>query len=286
MAIAKKSDSLEKDAYGKSKIERYGWVANDQPGQMMMIPKAELEVDFSYQRKPTEIKVLRMARRWSWAACGVLLVAVRPDGTKWVLDGSNRLHAALRRDDIQKMPCIVFQSLGRDFEAESFLLANTDRKPVASLDKYRTAIVAKRHTALIVNKVCSELGITVSTDHCNMPKTTRVVTAFLAIVDTEGEQGEEVLRKVLEVAVQVCSDRPISNVIVCGTYQLYKTVDGGLCERLVSRMVSVGCDELERMAAGYVAMSGKGGPGSWAKGMMEAINATLRHKFEFIRKSK
>lgn len=286
--MSKNSSTEDKLADGRSKVERYAWVVCDSPGELRMIPKRDLAVDFSYQRRPIDTKVLRIAGEWSWVGCCVITVAKRADGTLWVIDGSHRMHAALRRDDISHLPCVVFDSKGSEFEAKGFLKGNCNRKPVAALDVYRAAIVAGDKVALTVARVCSDVGVTVTADNnsYHTPKTTRVVSALQKIVREWEEDGESALREILSACCRICQDRSISNTMVQSINHMRRYLEGGLTDRLISRMESIGPSELEKAAAAYVALSKSGGPVSQCKGMLEVINQRLTHKFELKRKVK
>jgi len=94
----------QEKAMGKSKIERYGWTVQDGQGELRLISKHDLAVDYaSYQRIANNAKTLVLARDWSWIACGALIVASR-GGALHVVDGGHRLVAAMKRDDITMLP--------------------------------------------------------------------------------------------------------------------------------------------------------------------------------------
>ena len=107
-------------------------VANDgEPGELLYLNKNILEIDHSYQRNAKNARVLKLARRWNWLSCGVLTVAKR-SGRYYVVDGQHRLMAALKRADIDQLPCLVFESSEMREEAVAFRDANKERRPINS----------------------------------------------------------------------------------------------------------------------------------------------------------
>lgn len=127
----------EQNAKGSDKIERYGWKVRDEKGNLEWLPKNNLHIDKAYQRNLSEEKRLRIASNFSWIAFGALSVALRPDGTFWIIDGSHRHAAAMSRSDIKDVPCVLFSTVGDGVdEANGFLALNTARKPLEYLDKF------------------------------------------------------------------------------------------------------------------------------------------------------
>ena len=93
----------EKTAYGQDKVARYNLTVRNAPGEFLMIPKTELEVDSAYQRnKINQRRVDTLTRTWDWIACGCLVVALRDDNQWFVMDGQHRKLAADQRSDIQE----------------------------------------------------------------------------------------------------------------------------------------------------------------------------------------
>jgi len=108
----------EKTAQSHDKTARYAWTIKNAPGEFLMIPKSELEVDHAYQRdRINQRRVEELARAWDWIACGCLVVALRDDNKWFVVDGQHRKLAADQRSDIRELPCLVFETAGRREEA-------------------------------------------------------------------------------------------------------------------------------------------------------------------------
>lgn len=122
------------------KVNRYDWALPGDDGQYRCIPVADLKIDHSYQRAEVgDQTILAIARNFKWSAFGVIIVMERASGVLYVVDGQQRLAAVKRRGDIDKVPCMVFQSGGKDHEAQAFIDLNTARTKVPAMDKFVAA---------------------------------------------------------------------------------------------------------------------------------------------------
>jgi hypothetical protein len=138
------------------KIKLVGMI--DKPGEFLMIEKEELYCDFAYQRdKRNERKINNMALNWSWVLCNTLAIAIRRD-VWYVLDGFSRKLAADKRDDIKKLPCMVYELEGREVEAIMFVRLNCDKTHVKSFNKFRALIFGKDETAVELEKLFQSTG--------------------------------------------------------------------------------------------------------------------------------
>jgi len=123
-----------------NKVERYDWALPGDSGQFRCIPVGDLKIDHSYQRQQVgDGTVIKIARDFSWSMFGVLIAMERANGNLYVVDGQQRLAASIRRGDIDKVPCYVFKSDGKDHEARAFLGLNTSRTKVSAVDKFIAA---------------------------------------------------------------------------------------------------------------------------------------------------
>jgi hypothetical protein len=143
----------------QTKVERYGWVIKDQPGQFAWVPKAQLKIDHDYQRDAIgRAKVLAIAGQWCWVALGVLIVARRPDGSLWVMDGQHRKLASDKRADVHTLPCLIFDATDRTYEARAFLDINTGRRPMSTLDRFKSLVMAADSHALAAKQLVEADG--------------------------------------------------------------------------------------------------------------------------------
>src|SRR5262249_9072390 len=127
-----------------------------------LLDKRLLNVDPSYQRDQTLSACRDMAREWCWMACGALVVALRPDGRYYVVDGGHRWCGAMLRADITELPCLVFPANDIKDEARGFYLCNNNRKPVQSINKFRSLLKMGDPTTNEVNDLLREAGYRVT----------------------------------------------------------------------------------------------------------------------------
>ena len=113
-------------------------------GKPRDVPVDDIKVDFSYQRQEvSKAGTLWRARNFSWIAFGTIILMQRSNGALYVVDGYQRLLAALRRGNIKTVPARVFISRGPAAEAAAFIALNVWRRPVSALQKFHTLVKAK-----------------------------------------------------------------------------------------------------------------------------------------------
>src|SRR5690606_19559428 len=77
------------------------------------------------------------------------------------IDGQHRYLAALTRDDIDELPCVVISDQDFKEQAKSFVAINTKRVNLHSLGKYHAAVAAGDETAMDIAGMLMECKITV-----------------------------------------------------------------------------------------------------------------------------
>lgn len=149
----------DRTAHGTTKLEQYHWTTADSPGVFQMVHKNDLHIDReAYQRTPARNRILRIAREWSWVACGCLIVASRAGGRLWVIDGQHRKLAADKRSDIETLPCLIFQADKLAEEAKGFDRVNTVRGPVSSIACHKARKTAGDPVVIEVDEMIRESG--------------------------------------------------------------------------------------------------------------------------------
>lgn len=126
-----------------NKVDRYDWSKIGSRGDDRWVPIDDLRVDHAYQRGiVSDNTVLEIAKAFSWDAFGVIVAAERDNGHLYILDGQQRWEGAKRRGDIKRVPCKIFKSEGRAWEAKVFRTLNMNRRPVTAIEKFRSAVIA------------------------------------------------------------------------------------------------------------------------------------------------
>lgn len=135
------------------------------PALQYLLPE-QLEIDAKYQRslgsEQSQQLVRGIAQHWNWDLCQPLVVARRPDGKLYVIDGQHRLAAARLRGDIPQLPAVVVQYDSVEDEAASFVLLNQQRKPLTKLDLFKAAVASGDTTASAIVLAMNEDGISIA----------------------------------------------------------------------------------------------------------------------------
>lgn len=259
---------------GKSKIDRYKWVTKDQPGTFAWIKKTDLFVDRSYQREANHSKVLAIASAWSWISCGAISVAHRThEGRYYVVEGQHRVMAALKRADVDVLPCMVFESEGQEHEAGGFYDANVNRRPVTTLERWNAQLVRKDETTVFVNNLILEAGRVPGKG--SSPKEVRCLASLLRAATT----NRSALLRLWPLLVTVCDGHAMHERVVDGLFYIEIRMRDGqsLTDKIWrDRVIRVGYEGLVSAAARASAFYSAGGAKVWATGMIEALNKGCR----------
>jgi len=264
-----------------SKVDRYGWKLKDSPGELLYIHKVNLKINQDYQRELNHRKVLNMARDWSWLACGALTVAER-NGEYWVIDGQHRWASAMKRVDIVHMPCIVFKIDTVQTEAKGFLDANTGRKPVTAIGKYKAMIVIGDEGARLVNDTLAKYGIKI----VKSPKKA-LETKSINVLINMAKRNLDTLCVVVDMAskLSIAENVGISEVVWGGLEYLHENATKSLSDKIMEeRLRRVGIIRLAQGAKRAAAYFIKGGPRVWAEGMLTELNKGCRSRIELKNK--
>lgn len=146
---------------GISKVLRYRWTIFDEQGKFEWIPKELLDVDYTYQRQPKHSHILRIAKDWSWIACGTIAVTER-DNKYFIIDGNHRKLASDKRDDISELPCMIYRTKGITDEAKSWLSVNTSRKHPYMYEKWNALVCIGDANVIDIIETLRATGHTIS----------------------------------------------------------------------------------------------------------------------------
>lgn len=132
------------------------------PVLQFMAP-GELRIDASYQRSieagDSKTLIRKIAQHWNWDLCQPLVVARRPDGGLFVIDGQHRLEAARMRRDIAQLPCVIVDYESAADEAASFVHLNQQRRPLGKLDLFKAALSSGDPQALGIQAKLEAAGL-------------------------------------------------------------------------------------------------------------------------------
>jgi hypothetical protein len=273
-----------KDAIGrtfnKETHKGFGWVRADEPGRLAFIHKDLLSVDDSYQRGLRDLTRLAIARHFSWAAFGVLSVAKRRDGSLYVFDGQHRLAAVKERPSIQSVPCIVFE-VADDvaFEAQMFLKANRNRKPVTAFETFKADMIAGDPVVAKVNELLDRHGYTLTNNPGESARSIRCVALLKHFMRTLPEELEEMFPLVVEISGGGFIDqRVLAGVVYCN-WKLKKV--GLNVDKYRGKLVAAGRDGVMREISRVADFRRSWGYAALAEGVLNIINHRLHNKISF-----
>ena len=250
------AETAEKNHQGADKVTRYNVTVRNAPGEFLMIPKQELEVDSAYQRnRINQRRVDALTRTWDWIACGCLVVALRDDNKWFVMDGQHRKLAADQRADINDLPCLVFETTNRREEAVSFLAINQGRVGVGSLDRYRAQLISGDKTASAVEAMLRSTG-----HRAGETASARTVSCVQCLYNLAKEDRAR-FERLWTLLAELHPDGPMTDMVIKGLW----TVDKWLGERSVTespyreKLLVIGGKGLHHEIRREMAVIGQGG---------------------------
>lgn len=201
----------------KGTPSKRGWVDPGERGRRANIDKHLLKVDFTYQRREvSRALTLDRAKNFSWAAFHTLVVAKRADGSLYVIDGHQRLLAALLREDVQKVPCEVFDSTGVKFEACSFVLINSKRSHVKAVYKFVAAVEAGIEPQATIAAWLAKYDIVIEQ---NQKKGVKVVDFPTTLIET-WKDNQQATKTALHLQLGIEDGEPLNGSIHRGLWYL------------------------------------------------------------------
>jgi hypothetical protein len=217
---------------GLTKKDHYSWQDMDSPCRHQRIKISELNVDNTYQRgEASNTSTIEKAKSMQYAAMSAIVVAKRPDGTYWIVDGLQRTLAAKRRGDIDHIDCMVFDSKGQNHEAEVFLLCNKGRVPVKAMHKYKTSVAAGRTPESEIDKWLLENGFSVN-EYAG-----ESIIRFPSKLVQNWEMNESACKQALSLTREICQTEVNADVF-CAIAILIR--NGINVRQEVSKIISLG----------------------------------------------
>lgn len=264
-------DRIGQKPDAKSKADRYDWVKPGAKGELRWINKSIIQVDASYQRSADENKAVQLARQFSWPAFGVILVARRDDGALFAMDGQHRVLAARRRSEIAEIPCIVFDMADQKEEAGTFLLANTNRKVLPYLARFKAKLLVGDPASAMIDELLTSYGRRISAGcGANTVECVRALTMH-------AEKDPMLLRRIWPLLMRLTEGRHLHERVVGSLMYIEKWASGASLTnpKWEKRVLALGADGIIRAANEGAAFFSKGGPKAWALGVEKALNRNM-----------
>lgn len=265
-----------------SKVERYKWSDPGKPGKFQMIHKDQLVIPVdSYQRESSggdgDKKVLRIAANFSWVAFQVVSVVER-DGVFYALDAGHRLRAARKREDIQMLPCMIYDLDSIVDEAKAFDVTNSNRKPMSAVDRHRAHIVQGDDIARKAEKYAMDAGRVIG------KKTGAGGIACVNDLKRCIKEDDKSLSSVWPVVVELCEGHGLTQDILNGLYYIERRAsEPASSKRIRSKIMQIGYEGIARAAKEGAAYNGVRNGKNFAEGMIKVINKGFQKKLEIMR---
>jgi hypothetical protein len=262
---------MEKNTISKlNKVERYSWTVKDEPGKYMLINKRKLGVKLKYQREPNKKKILQIARKWSWIACGALTVAYSPEENEYhVIDGQHRKLAADEHPEIKELPCLVFDVQEMAQEADSFIVNNTMRVGLKKIEKLPAQLIRGDAHIIELVEMLEETGHEFSGN--KGPKK----VSFLSALEKSYLEDERLTKDLWPKLVEIADGGCVDGQIWKGLYYLGKRYQ---MEPHILKLKNAGIETIRHEIRKKIGFNGKGGDKIYAYGILEIINKGKEQK--------
>ena len=208
------------NATPRPKSEMYKWEPVPLPVySLKKISKHQLWIDHEYQRDDISLgNINKIASDWFWECVGVIVCSLRPTGEFVVIEGQHRVRAAMKRKEIDELPCIVFQFPSQKEEARAFLRINTVRKSVSAMDKHNAGFVAEDKAAMDAQSLYDEMGIRL----CNKPSAFNETKMISEVTIDVARYGYETVRDTLQIMLEMNNPSGIKRDLYAPLIQLIK----------------------------------------------------------------
>lgn len=262
------------NTFDAKKRKQYGWKTLNPRGEYMELPKEWLKIDREfYQRDYVERKVLEYGKSFDWSAFNTISVAQRSDGTYWVIDGQHRLLAALLRDDIDLLPCMVFSVNSVAEEADAFVRINAYRRALQTIDTWKANTTREDDVTCKAQALVKQAGRAVT--QSSGPDSIRCLGKLTQCVNI----NYEALVRIWPLLIEIFRGEIWHDKVMSGLFWLECNSSQSLTEKTYrEKLLLIGYTGLLHAAEQNAATYKTGGAKVWGLGMLIAINRGRRTK--------
>lgn len=272
--IADQSRAPSPGGAAADKVRKYNWARPGQPGDFEWVNKFDLQIDLEYQREQvSEGKVLDIARQWDWRLVQCLSVARRADGTLTLFDGGHRYRAAMKRSDVQVLPCMIHDVADVADEARAFVGTNTLSSAVSSYEKHRAGKVAQEPVAIRAAEILEANGYAVART-TGSPFTTKAIGCLEKMVRADAKLAESVVR----LATEVAGGDQLAAATLRGIYGAAKIAPEILSGVYAKKLVAAGQEVLLAEISRRRLLVGKGGEKVETQAVIQFVNKGRRSR--------
>lgn len=225
-----------------------------------------------YQRLPRR-NIKKIVDNFNWPCFGALIIADSGpdvDPRYNVLDGGHRLTAARVRDDVDKVPVMIYKATIQE-QAKYFNIINNVRAAMTSIEKMKAQNEAQDEISLEITEACKQMGRVPS--NISTPKT----FALLGISRILLTNYPAAWRKVIPLLGVLCANQKISKsmlvAFVAAEVSLNQNKHESLLDEwMVKKITEVGFETINTeiiMAEGNAKGSN---PAAGQEGLMNALH--------------
>jgi hypothetical protein len=182
----------------------------------------------------------------------------------------------MRRSDIKDLPCIVFDALELKQEAKGFLGANTLRKPLTGIDKFKALLTIEDDSALLVHNLITRAGYRISSQPTSGEPYIKAVTTLLKYAAS----NPELLKQIWPLWLLIANGGPLYERVMGATWFIESSLAGSSVSLLKNpwrvAIINLGNKGILDAIARACAFYAKGGERVWASGVIEALNRGRR----------
>ncbi len=230
---------------------------------------SKLFIDDGYQRGKKASHINRIAKNFDSRVFGAVSVGRRPDNSFFVIDGQQRLAAAVKIG-MTSVPCMVFDVSNDREEASLFTQINKGRKNITPLEQWKADLYAHDPVALAVRDIVEATGY-------------RVVNgqADYGVQNVKGLAGEykadpDVFRDVWSLLAELHNGSPITDLMLRAMCLVERTARKSgltmLVEEHLKTLKKLGVHGINNAMNNAVGYLGDHNPPTRAKGIIKAIN--------------
>lgn len=249
-------------------------------GVSMDIHRDQLNVDHHYQRLDISHKTVRQIKNnYNPVGFGMIIVARRPDGCFYIIDGQHRWLAAKEMPKMTMLPCRVHDIASVKLEALAFELLNEKRTTVTPSSRFRASIVAGDPRSIDLSRTLNSAGINILAKNEKTNNTGKPATFTITRLRNLHTKNPALTRKIIFqlAAISKPTDKIAEEVIGGLFYIADKTEGESLSPFWTNEFRKLGVNELKRIAAGNVDETASS-PSKWALNIANRVNKGRRTK--------
>lgn len=254
-------------------------MTSSEPGpkpQLKWIPITDLYVDHGYQRgtqSETSQKSLRyLTKEFSWAHCGALIATFVPAKKKYaVVDGQHRLEAAIKRRDIDAMPCVIIQDRDYEKQASAFSIINTKRVRMNPIANFHASAAAGDPNAKALRALLAECKITIPKAPVplglTLPRETQAIGSLLSML---GKYSSNQIKWALTIIPEAYGDEKgqMRSSLIKALAEFAKCNPAADKQKMIGILRDLDPSDLQKDAQSYVSIKG----GSTVAAMVMALD--------------